>query len=582
MQLYIKSLIAALLPLFLATIASTYYINELSLKQEKAILNAFEVEKNSIKEGVKDYIDLIENSANILSNATDVANGILQNDNDLLFEWGRLFLGKHTDKITFISLQGDVIARAHDEFHFNDKVDKRAYFQETLKNGTFLGVTKNGDEAFITKAKVVKKYGQIDSGIVAVSKKIDEDFIKNINNSGTVNTLFTDDKNRISNIKKEAIFFDVLHFGFFENQNGEFIVYGTKNGELESFVALKYNMFFGMIGISAILSIVLLVVLFRHLSPYQELVKTLSKYGEGKIGFEGLEVKSRTLAQKYKKHEIGEVAKAVENFSKKAGENQRKIEDINKDLDSKIKEEVLKNEQNEKLLIFRDRQAQMGVMMESILHQWKQPITIIALKIDLLRILIFEDDVLEKDIIENELDSMESQIGFIVQTNMNLSNFFRKRDQNSLFMPESSLKTVIGLFGEIFRKQDIELNISGTSSHHVVGNSNEFMQVVLNIIDNAKDEIISRGIKLGKIECRISEDDDALYLEIEDNAGGVREDRIDKIFDYQFSTKGDKGSGIGLFLSKKIIEESLHGKIWCKNHNEGALFLIELPSFKEN
>ena len=121
------------------------------------------------------------------------------------------------------------------------------------------------------------------------------------------------------------------------------------------------------------------------------------------------------------------------------------------------------------------------------------------------------------------------------------------------------------------------MNIDTENDYYVIGYPNEFGQAVLNIINNAKDALIEQDLKDKHINITIKKEGDNVLIIISDNAGGIPENIIDKIFDPYFSTKEDKnGTGLGLYMTKTIIEEHMDAKISVENSNKGAMFKIVL------
>ena len=125
--------------------------------------------------------------------------------------------------------------------------------------------------------------------------------------------------------------------------------------------------------------------------------------------------------------------------------------------------------------------------------------------------------------------------------------------------------------------QKIELQTQLEENLEIVGFQNELEQVILNIVNNGKDALLETKPINPKIEIKAFKEKEFKVITIEDNAGGVSEDIIDKVFDSYFTTKGDKGTGIGLNLAKLIVQDSLNGEISVKNTDKGALFTVKLP-----
>ncbi len=132
-------------------------------------------------------------------------------------------------------------------------------------------------------------------------------------------------------------------------------------------------------------------------------------------------------------------------------------------------------------------------------------------------------------------------------------------------------------------KYNIELRFISNDKINTLGYPNEFGQVIINLIANAKDAILEKNISNGIIEVSSRIESDNVIIELKDNAEGIDESILDKIFNPYFSTKLEtKGTGLGLYMSKLIIEEHMHGKISVKNLKEGACFRIELRLDNEN
>lgn len=576
MNLYYKTLVAALFPLLIAALVSIFYIDKIASKQAETIKERLHIEADGISKSIHNHIKELTKVSNILSSSTEIANGVISNDNDLLFNWGRLFLNENIDKITFVGLDGAVISKAHNEFDFGDSLYQTPLFKKIVSNKSITTLQKDEEKLLLVYAETIKKYGEIESGIVIAEKYIDRAFIKNLENGTSLELLISSDRGKVENIKKESIFFKRVQLKELDDDLGYIIaLYSTTSSEIKNFNELKSNVISGFLLLMLLLFGSLLFVMKKHLYPYQKLLVILNRYRESGYELEKLSLESHNLSKEFPQHEIGKIAKSLSLSTKKAAENQEEIKRINRHLDERIKEEILKNEKNQKLLIFRDRQAQVGMMMSGLIHQWKQPLSAIGLNANVINDIIEYDEIIDKKEIEKSLISIENQLQFIEQTNRNLSSFFRVGKDNEFFDIGESIKTVIDLFGSIFKQNSIEIYFENRANIFVSGNKNEFMQVILNIIDNAKDQIIASNIPKGKIEIKIKTDD-FVEIGIEDNGGGVPDENLKNIFEYQFSTKGEKGSGIGLFLAKKIVEESMHGTIYCENGENGALFTIKL------
>lgn len=236
-------------------------------------------------------------------------------------------------------------------------------------------------------------------------------------------------------------------------------------------------------------------------------------------------------------------------------------------------------EAQKSILIQQSKLASMGEMLNNITHQWRQPLTVLSLKIQLLRDS-YNHNELSAETFQKTTSKMLDYTNHMNQTIDDFKNFFSPGKVSSTFNPFKSIDYVHSIFKSRFNECQIEFNIKEVSTVSIEGFENEFMQVLMNIIGNACDQILLTRTSSGKITVMLETDNAAhhVIIRIRDNAGGVPADMLpDKLFEQYTSTKGEKGTGIGLFMSRMIIEEHMHGKLWVQNVENGAEFVIELP-----
>ncbi|MEA3499195.1 MAG: cache domain-containing protein [Campylobacterota bacterium] len=254
------------------------------------------------------------------------------------------------------------------------------------------------------------------------------------------------------------------------------------------------------------------------------------------------------------------------------------LKELNSHLEDRVKEEVNKNREKEKQLYEQSKRAQLAEMIGNIAHQWRQPLSVIsstASSVQLQRELGLLND--------NEFDKMMDNI---VNTTQYLSkviddfrNFIEHTSDKSEFIVREQIESTLNMIDATLDSNDIKI-IKNFKDKNTVINSvaGEFSQVLLNIINNAQDILIQREIKDKKIFIAVSLLDDKVQITIEDNARGISEDIIDKVFDPYFTTKHQsQGTGIGLYMSSDIVSNTLKGKLYVKNTQKGAKFFIELP-----
>jgi len=255
----------------------------------------------------------------------------------------------------------------------------------------------------------------------------------------------------------------------------------------------------------------------------------------------------------------------------------KELQELNAQLDIKIKEAVEQNSQQEQMLIQQSRMAAMGEMIGNIAHQWRQPLN--ALSLILQNIYYeYESKELTKEDLEHFIEKGQRLTENMSKTIDDFRNFFRPNKMVEKFKISESVYSTKELISASYKNNNIELIISLDEDKEIEGYPNEFSQVLLNILTNAKDALVEKRVKSAKVELSSKVYSDTINITITDNAGGIPETILPNIFDPYFTTKDKSiGTGIGLYMSKMIIENNMHGKITALNYNGGARFIIEIP-----
>ncbi len=242
------------------------------------------------------------------------------------------------------------------------------------------------------------------------------------------------------------------------------------------------------------------------------------------------------------------------------------------ELDKRVKQEIEKRQEKEQLLIAQSKLAALGEMLGNIAHQWRHPLTRLSLLIQNFELAVSKNK-LTPDFIEKFKNQAYAQINYMSQTIDDFTNFFKKDTKKVEFCPREIIEDALKLIEGRLKQNKVNVEVEFIKTESILGYRSEFSQVILNIINNAIDVLKERDIKNRKIWIRIR----GKKIEIEDNAGGVPEEIKDKIFEPYFTTKfQSQGTGIGLYMSKVIINQHFNGELFAYNSDKGAIFVIDL------
>lgn len=260
---------------------------------------------------------------------------------------------------------------------------------------------------------------------------------------------------------------------------------------------------------------------------------------------------------------------------------QKALEELNLTLEERVADEVEKNRQKDQQLIQQSRLASMGEMISMIAHQWRQPLSAISSTVQGLHLKLSLKKFDEALFIE-KLSDVNRYAQYLSQTIDDFRQFFKPSKAKDEVSLEEVIEKVLGIIRISLENKQITLIMNFQSHAHLMTYANELMQVLLNLIKNAEDSLIENQVIKPWIKISTSKNDTNLILEVSDNGGGIPESVMARIFDPYFSTKTKKdGTGLGLYMSQKIVEEHCNGVLRASNSSQGAVFTILLPRCAE-
>ena len=243
--------------------------------------------------------------------------------------------------------------------------------------------------------------------------------------------------------------------------------------------------------------------------------------------------------------------------------------------------DITELKQKDEMLIDQSKHAAMGDMISVIAHQWRQPLS--AISMDASNILIdIEMGNLDVNESKKYANNIIKQTQHLSQTIDDFRNFFKPDKEISKVNIKNVLNQTLSIVADSLKNNNIELKSTFETQSEVDAYPRDLMQVFVNIITNAKDALVSNKTKNAQINIKVYEDEKYVNTEICDNGGGVDTETLPKLFDPYFSTKDEKnGVGLGLYMSKMIIEKHLNGVIEAHNKDNGACFTVRLLKSKE-
>jgi C4-dicarboxylate-specific signal transduction histidine kinase len=355
-----------------------------------------------------------------------------------------------------------------------------------------------------------------------------------------------------------------------------------QEAQQKAFWALIYNIVFLLPFLIAMFVLVIYIGKYCFLSRINTLQEAAQRLAEG-----DLHIRVSTLVQG---GELGSLALAFDEMANRLAlreklllSKQQELNNLNLNLSKRVEEETEKRIIQERLLARHARLSAIGEMIGAIAHQWRQPLATLGATIQSIR-MAWERDKMDATFLENAEADAQKQLYYMSDTIEDFRNFFSPEKVKERFDIKDKIGEVAQLVAAQFANSSVTLRIVDNSPDcrlMIEGYQNEFKQSLLNLVSNAFDAIKAniRGENDvdGIVEISVDCEDGAAVIEVRDNGCGIPDGIANKIFEPYFTSKSEcNGTGIGLYMSRLIIEESMGGKLSFTSGTDGTIFKIEL------
>jgi signal transduction histidine kinase len=375
-------------------------------------------------------------------------------------------------------------------------------------------------------------------------------------------------------------FREILSIDEVISSNKKIVIGGVNYGSLEIVMDsnLLLNTVWGKLkrmGIILLLmlsieSVLLFRLLSRGLTPSLKALEECSEViGKGGVGIRIDENVSP---------EIKKVLASFNNMATAIAAQKQYLEDLNLSLEKKVQDETLRRVEQDRLLMRQSRMAAMGEMIGNIAHQWRQPLNALAINIQDAK-MAYEYGEVDEEYIENLVSESMKLIKSMSHTIDDFRDFFLPNKEKELFCVQTACYGSIELLNAVLRNASIEMSVDmPIEDIWINGFGRELSHVLLNLLSNAKDALISNAVQNPVITIKVALENDGVLICVGDNGGGIPDDILEKIFDPYFTTKHKaQGTGLGLYMTKLIVEQHMKGYIAVKNGENGAQFDVKVP-----
>jgi PAS domain S-box-containing protein len=259
-------------------------------------------------------------------------------------------------------------------------------------------------------------------------------------------------------------------------------------------------------------------------------------------------------------------------------DNKLALESFNRSLEQRITMEVEKNRNLDQIMALQARQAALGEMIGNIAHQWRQPLNAVSLGImDLAE--AFEHGEISKEYFDDTIRNINRILTKMSCTLDDFRNYFKPQSQKKLFQLKEVIESALDFVSADMETHEIKVEKELNNDVVAFGYSNELLQVIINILQNARDSIVLNSPGDRKIHLRTFTENSSSFLEIFNTGPLIPAEHMIRLFDPYFTTKDDdNATGLGLYIAKTIIEKNMNGRISCFNQDDGVRFVLELTT----
>lgn len=270
------------------------------------------------------------------------------------------------------------------------------------------------------------------------------------------------------------------------------------------------------------------------------------------------------------------ISDIIKRYKEQVLAKEKKLQNLNKNLAFRVQQGIEEAKRKDKAILQQSKLARMGSMISMIAHQWRQPLTELSGILMELETATRFKKVNEEHILKS-IEKSDKTIEFMSKTIDDFRNFYKPDKKKENFYLLDSCNRAFNLISATLKENSIEYTIDVKEDREIYGYPTEFSQVILNLLTNAKDVLVEKNIKEPKINLSIETKGINSIIKVKDNAGGINQENFEDVFDPYFSTKSSsKGTGLGLYISKLIIEKNMGGELSVYNDDEGAVFKIIL------